>query len=445
MKLMGKVSKRTLMKMGPAMLAAGTLLGASRNAQADEQDLLATLADQRRDLLKTLTTLRPTLPTDVVYVQSNITTEGGNSILGFRRGGDGSLTPLPESPYPTRGEGFFVPTLAVGPAQADQQIVLDRLRGVLYAVNGGSNTVAAMRIATDGSLEHLPGSPFQAGGTNPSSLGLRLDSLVVTDADSIAAALIGPHPSVSLFGIDQAGGLHDIASTFIALPAGSTPSQPLTTDTGPFTFICSVGSGSIGSYLTVALGAYGLVSPIDQQTPPQQAGAASVPVALGLAAHPTAQVLYVGFATTEQLGVYRWDDFGRLSFLRTATNSGQAICWLRLDKQGRRLYTVNAADSSISVYDTSAPEQPVEIQHLVLTQASGIATQFELSPDGTVLYVLEIGESRPDFVAGVLQVFPSQLRVFAIDQASGTITEVLSARLTLDLPGNTIPQGVATL
>ncbi len=335
--------------------------------------------------------------------------------------------------------------MAVGPAQADQQIVVDPLRGVLYAINAGSNTVAAMRILADGSLEHLPGSPFRSGGTTPSSLGLRLDSLVVTSTDSSPAAVVGPHPSVSLFGIDRLGGLYDIPSTATPLPPQSTPSQALTTGTGLFTFICSVGSGSIGSYLALALGAYGFIYPIDQQTPPQQAGAASVPAALGLAAHPTAQVLYVGFATTEQLGVYKWDQVGRLSFLRTATNSGKAICWLRLDKQGRWLYTVNAADSSISVYNTSNPEQPVEIQHLVFSQASGIATQFALSADGTVLHVLELGESRPDFVAGILRVFPSQLRSFAINQVNGTVSEIGSARLTLDLPENTIPQGVVTL
>ena len=443
MKLDDRVSKRTLVKATPVLLAGGMMMGMNRGARADDRDVLEELSSRNQASLRDLSARRPVLPSDVVYVQSNITVDGQNSILGFRRRADGGLVSLPGSPYLTRGKGFFIPTLAVGPAQADQQMVIDRLRGVLYAINGGSNTIAAMRVASDGSLEHLPGSPFPAGGINPSSLGVRVDSLVVTNTDSTPTAPVGIQPSVSLFALDQAGALRNLVPAF-ALPSGSTPSQPLTTDTGLFTFICSVGTGGIASYLTVPIG-NGFIYQIDEQIPPQQAGANSVPAALGLAAHPTARVLYVGFATTEQLGVYRWDQFGRLTFLRTATNSGTAICWLRLDKAGRRLYTVNAADSSVSVYDTSDPEQPIELQHLVLANASGIATQFELSPDGRFIYCLELGEKRADFVAGLLRTFPSQLRVLAVNQTDGTVSEVSSAAVTLDLPANTIPQGVVTL
>src|SRR5689334_4697502 len=53
-------------------------------------------------------------PSDVVYVESNISTPGGNSILAFRRDAQGNLTPLPGSPFLTGGTGVIDPSLKLG-------------------------------------------------------------------------------------------------------------------------------------------------------------------------------------------------------------------------------------------------------------------------------------------------------------------------------------------
>ena len=439
------ISKRALMKMGGALIAAGPL--AAAGSGADAQDLLSALLDQDKQLSRQLSALRSNLPKNVTYVQSNIAAAGGNSILAYRRDGAGRLTPLPGSPYSTAGTGFLYPSLiAPGPFSSDQQIVIDRLRGVLYTINGGSSTIAAMRIAADGGLAHLPGSPFPSGGINPSSIGLRLGSLVVTNTDSSTAAIAGPNPTVSLFSLDLDGTPNAIPGATTAIAAGSNPTQALTTNTGLFTFVCNIAGSNIQSYLAVAFGREGLVRLLDTQTPPQQAGATSAPTPLGLAASPNARVLYAGFATTEQLGVYRWDELGRLTFLRTAINSGKALCWMRMAADGRRLYTANTADNSMSVYDTTNPERPVEIQHLVLDNPRNrLLVQFEITPDGRFIYALDDGETRANAVAGISQVFSSQLRVVAIHPADGTLSEVPSALLTFDLPADTIPQGVAAL
>ena len=83
---------------------------------------------------------------------------------------------------------------------------------------------------------------------------------------------------------------------------------------------------------------------------------------LGLWAHPIFPLLYVGFVTVNRLGVYAYNSYGHLTFLRSVPNSGQAICWLRVNGSGTRLYSTDTGSNSVSVYDLSLPEEPREIQ-----------------------------------------------------------------------------------
>ena len=110
--------------------------------------------------------------TGVVYVGSNVGSPNGNSILAFVRDAHGRLTPLPGSPFPTRGKGVFDLSLALGPFDSDQNIVVNPERTLLFAVNPGSNSIAVFHIAAEGGLVHVDGSPFPSGGSNPVSVGL---------------------------------------------------------------------------------------------------------------------------------------------------------------------------------------------------------------------------------------------------------------------------------
>src|SRR5205085_6618926 len=110
-------------------------------------------------------------PSGVVYVESNIGTPGGNSILAFRRDSQGNLTPLPGSPFPTGGTGVFDTSLQLGPFDSDQNIIANPEHSLLFAVNAGSNTIAVYRILSDGTLRPVDGSPFPSGGVNPVSVG----------------------------------------------------------------------------------------------------------------------------------------------------------------------------------------------------------------------------------------------------------------------------------
>ena len=77
-----------------------------------------------------------------------------------------------------------------------------------------------------------------------------------------------------------------------------------------------------------------------------------MPGPLGLAVHPTENLLYVDFVTISRIGIDRYKSHGKLEFLRTVPDSGVAPVGAR-QQGGTRLYASNTGDSSVSVYDIS--------------------------------------------------------------------------------------------
>ena len=92
-----------------------------------------------------------------------------NRITGFAVRADGTLVPVPGSPFDPDGAGCLGST-----AYASPRI---RMSGrpqlpVLYAVNCQNRTIAAFRTATDGKLTPLDGSPFPTGLAGSGLTGL---------------------------------------------------------------------------------------------------------------------------------------------------------------------------------------------------------------------------------------------------------------------------------
>ena len=77
----------------------------------------------------------------------------------------------------------------------------------------------------------------------------------------------------------------------------------------------------------------------------------------------------------------------RLTFIRTVPNSSQAICWIRTNRQGTRLYSIDTGTNSISVYDLNNPEEPRQIQQFALSGVGNVL-QFSLSSDEKSLRTL---------------------------------------------------------
>ena len=102
--------------------------------------------------------------TGYVYLDDN--TAGANTISGFSRAADGALTALPGSPFAAGGAGLGAGIASQGAIRTadDGQYVL--------AADAGSNQISVLRIGADGSLTPVPGSPFASGGGEPDSIAV---------------------------------------------------------------------------------------------------------------------------------------------------------------------------------------------------------------------------------------------------------------------------------
>ncbi len=374
-------------------------------------------------------------PTGVVYVQSN--DPSGNAILAYRRHADGSLTPLPGSPVSTGGLGI-TPAFNLGPFDSDQEIIANPSRTLLFATNGGSDTVAVFHIAGDGSLTPAKGSPFPSGGSNPVSVGLAGDVLCVVNKDEDPS-----HPGVFLpnytsFRVTDSGRLVPVPRSTITEPLGADPSQALISPDGSLLF----GADFLGGVLrTLSIGGSGrLTSLATVPLPPAQfADTGTPPLPLGLAVHPRKPILYAGFVTINRVGVYRYNGAGALHFLRSVPNSGHGVCWLLVNREATRLYASNTGDPSISVYDISGDAaEPLEIQKVNLKVAAGSnpgGFQIALDPSEGFLHVVAQQSSPASTPAA------NALHVLRV-AGDGTLAEVPSSPTALPVPALVRPQGV---
>jgi 6-phosphogluconolactonase (cycloisomerase 2 family) len=367
---------------------------------------------------------------DLVYMESN--QASGNSIMAFRRDASGNLTPIAGSPFPTGGTGIS-PTFALGPFDSDQEIVVNPEKTLLFAVNGGSDTIAVFHIKANGGLVPVNGSPFPSGGSNPVSLGLAGNVLVVVNKDQDPG-----HPGVALpnyttFRIHKSGAITPIADSTVTVDLGSSPSQALISPGNSLVF----GADFMGGILrSLAISPKGRLIPADAQPlPPSEFGSSGAPpFPLGLDVHPTKPYLYVGFVTISRIGVYHTAANGKLRFVRTVEDSGNGVCWLKVNKAGTRLYASNTGDNSISVYDLADPAEPVEIQHLVL---KGPGNGFQIGLDSENKFCFSISQRA----SATEPVEANALHVLKIGD-DGKLTEVASSPTALPFTDGTRPQGV---
>jgi 6-phosphogluconolactonase (cycloisomerase 2 family) len=365
--------------------------------------------------------------TSAVYVESNRVDH--NSILAYRNSG-GSLSLLGE--FPTNGKGVFDLSLKLGPFDSDQSVLTNAEGSVLYAVNSGSDTVAAFRIAANGSLSAITGSPFPSGGTNPVSIGIARDTLAVVNKAMDPARPQLNQPSYTSFSLTPEGAFENGPLSTVLAPIGSSPSQALTTSGRRLMIDAQFLGGHLQSLL---LNHDGSLASEDFKAVDTSAG----PQPLGLWAHPARPILYAGLTSSNRMAVYTFDSTSHLSFIRSVANSGKAVCWIRSNATGTRIYTANTGDNSISVYDNTFPLQPIEIEHLVL-KGLGSVFQITVDPRGNFLYAVTQRSS-----ATVPLGEGNTLHVLRINQVTGKVSESGASFVELPVPPGTRPQGVAAV
>ncbi|WP_263355341.1 lactonase family protein [Acidicapsa acidisoli] len=383
---------------------------------------------------------------EYVYVESNIKTPNGNSIEGFVRGANGQLTPIPGSPFLTGGAGTQYTGVGLGPQDSDQNIVTNQDNTLLFAVNSGSDTIAVFHIGSNGALTPVEGSPFPSGGNDPVSIGFSGNTLFVVNKSGDFGRPSAILPNYTMFRVSNNGQLITISDTAndsahhfdltVSVAVGASPSQAYTVPGTNLLFGDDFLGGLIQRFQFDWGSGLHQLSPL--ALPASEFSDTTTPrLPLGLTSHPRNHLLYVGFVTENKLGVYEYGSDGSLKFLRAVPNSGQAICWLRTNRAGTRLYSTDTGTNSVSVYDISDPAYPREIQNLVLS-GQGNVLQFSLSTDEQNLYALSSrgATSIPEGQGNLLH-------VLSIEE-DGTVQETESP-IVFNEPNDTRPQGVAVV
>ena len=327
-----------------------------------------------------------------VYVNDN--TAPVNTVAGFDRHADGTLTALPGSPFVVGGSG-------TGHADASQGSLQASADGrYLLAVDAGSNQISVLRIKPDGSLRTGGRSPVSSGGVNPVSIAVHRNLVYVANAGPSAG--LGD-TNYTGFRLDAGGHLRAIPNSTYVLPNDSQPGQVLFNGDGTRAVGTRIATSLIDSFtvghdgrLTPAAG-----SPYDAQafSPAQGYGQ------FGSEFSPTSpDELFVSDAHTAGGGaafpglVSSFIDApdGTLSPVGApVANDGGAACWIEISHGGSFLFAVNTASASVSSYSIAAGGSLSFLQSTGPGELGRGAEDARLSPDGSTLWVVQVQTRSP--------------------------------------------------
>jgi 6-phosphogluconolactonase len=317
-----------------------------------------------------------------VYLDDN--PAGANTIAGFARNADGSLTALPGSPFAAGGVGLGAGLGSQGAIQVTDD------GHYLLAVDAGSNQISVLRINGDGSLTPVDGSPFASGGLEPNSIAVSGHLVYVENTGGIA-------PNYTGFWLGRDGRLAPIANSTVTVAAGSSAglgdvlfnndgTRLVGVEVGP-----TLGPSQIDSFrvnwngtLTAAPGspypAQGL-GPFGSQFSPINPNQLFVSNAHN----------GTGLGTVSAFND-SWN--GALSSIGTSPFADQqtAPCWLVVNHDGDYLYALNTASATVSSYSIARDGKLTLIgSSAPVSGITGGGTDIALSTDDNTLYLNEAG------------------------------------------------------
>ena len=344
-----------------------------------------------------------------VYLDDN--TAGSNTIAAFSRHADGTLTPLPGSPFTAGGVGSGAGLASQGSVQ-----IADGGR-LLLAADAGSNQVSVLRIEPGGSLSLA--SVVSSGGALPVSIAVHGSLVYVANAGPADSNYTG-------FRLAPFGRLIPVPGSTVALPSAAQPGDVLFDGTGSKLIGTRVGTSQIDSFtvtpngrLTAAAGspftAQG-VGPFGSEfrpTSPSQLFVSNAHNGTGLGT--------VSAFTDSPAGVLTSIGSSPVPDEQTAP------CWVTITPDGRYLFAVNTGSGTISRYSI-APGGALTLLGSTAVAASGGVGAVDpgLTPDGRFLYV---NESQAKSVGA-----------FAVSRG-GNLTELPGSPTAL--PAGATPAGIA--
>ena len=328
------------------------------------------------------------------YIDGNTAT--ANTIDGYARHADGSLTELAGSPFAAGGTGLGAGLASQGAIQ------VTRDGRYLLAVDAGSNQISVLRVTPDG-VPVLVGQPVSSGGIKPVSVAVSPFGLVYVANSGMGGS------NYTGFRLSLDGTLTPIPGSTYAVPDGSGLGDVFFNAFGNHLIGTRTGTSLIDSFLVLPGGRL-LAAPGSPFTGQGlgQLGAEFSP------ANPSQ--LFVSNAHNGALlgtvSAYRDNLFGQLSSIGSSPYAdGQtAPCWVEISHDGRYLFTVNTGSGTISSYSIH-PDGSLALIGSTPITGGGADIDARLSPDGKYLLV---DGSGMHFVS-----------VFAVN--GGSLTEVPSS------------------
>jgi hypothetical protein len=334
-----------------------------------------------------------------VYVDDNTT--GVNTIAGYDRYADGTLTPMPGSPFAIGGAG-------TGHATASQGALQESSDGrYLLAVDAGSNQISVLRIKPDGSLQQA--DLVSSNGVNPVSIAEHHGLVYVANAGPGTAS---GDTNYTGFTLNAGGHLRALAGSTVVLPNDSQPGDVFFNGDGTLLAGTRVNTSQVDSFavagdgrLTPAAGspytAQGL-GPFGSEFNPVNSSQLFV-----ANAHNGAGLGTVSSYVASADGTLTSVNGSPFANLQTAP------CWVEISHDGNWLFAVNTASATISTF-AIAGDGRLMLQPGATPFANGAGAGAEdarLTPDGSTLWVVEAAH---DTIAG-----------FSVD--GGTLTELHSS------------------
>jgi 6-phosphogluconolactonase len=353
-----------------------------------------------------------------VYVNDN--TAGENTIAGFARHSDGSLSPLPGSPFAAGGAG----TGSIVGSQGALQLGGDGR--FLLAVDAGSNQVSVLRILPGGALIPAGGGPVWSGGVEPVSIAAH-DQLVYVANEGDKKT--GTGSNYTGFRLSHGGRLTPIPHSTFALPATANPGDILFNSTGTNLVGVEVGTTDPSTFRidSFSVGENGRLTPaVGSPFAAQAAGPFGSEFSPANPSH-----LYVsnahGGAGNGSVSAFRSTASGALSPIGGSPYpDGQtAPCWVEISHDGRYLFTVNTGSTTISSYRIHENGSLTYKSTVAFKSGAGIRPfDARLDPSGDTLYVVDAALSA----------------VSAFNVSSGSLAEL--AQSPFALPGGATPFGI---
>src|SRR5439155_21683443 len=310
-----------------------------------------------------------------LYVNDN--SAGTNTVSGFDRHADGTLTPLPGSPFVAGGAGTGH---GIG-SQGALQLSADGR--YLLAVDAGSNQISVLRIKPDGTLTLAEGSPTWSGGNEPVSLAVHDRLVYVANAGDGGSNYTG-------FTLNAGGHLSPLAGSAVSLPDGSSPGDVLFNGDGTRLVGVRVNTSLIDSF---TVGASGLLTAASGSP-----FAAQGPGPFGSEFRPTnPSQLFVsnahGGAGNGTVSAFNDAADGTLTSIGASpfADNQTAPCWVEISSDGSYLFAVNTASNSISRYSIAADGSLTLLGSTALNSAPLGAEDARLAPDGKTLWVVDTG------------------------------------------------------